>query len=67
VRLEAVRVLEAQSRARYDAGLATILEVADAQRLLLEAEVGDALARLAIWRARVSEAAARGDLSELLK
>jgi hypothetical protein len=41
--------------------------VADAQRLLLEAEVGDALARLAIWRARVSEAAARGDLSELLK
>jgi outer membrane protein TolC len=67
VRLEAARVLEAQSRARYDAGLATIIEVADAQRLLLEAEVGDSLARLAIWRARVSEAAARGDLSELLK
>ena len=67
IRLEAARVLEAQSRARYDAGLATILEVADAQRLLLDAEVGDALARIAVWRARLSEAAARGDLSELLK
>jgi outer membrane protein len=67
VRLEAARVLEAQSRARYDAGLATIIEVTDAQRLLLDAEVGDALARLAVWRARLSEAAARGDLSELLK
>jgi outer membrane protein TolC len=67
IQLNAARVLEQQSRARYDAGLATIIEVADSQRLLLQAEVGDAVARLGIWRALLSDAAARGDLSDLLK
>ncbi|MBI3050230.1 MAG: TolC family protein [Acidobacteria bacterium] len=66
IQLTAARVLEQQSRARYDAGLATIIEVADAQRLLLQSEVGDAVARLGVWRALVADAAARGDLSELL-
>jgi outer membrane protein TolC len=54
-------------RARYDSGLATIIEVADSQQLLLQAEVGDAVARLGVWRALLSDAAARGDLSEFLK
>lgn len=67
IQLSAARVLEQQSRARYDAGLATIIEVADSQRLLLQAEVGDAVARLGIWRALLADAAARGDLSELLR
>jgi outer membrane protein TolC len=67
IQLASARVLEQQSRARYDAGLATIIEVADAERLLLQAEVGDAVARLGVWRALVTDAAARGDLSELLK
>jgi outer membrane protein TolC len=67
IQMAAARVLEQQSRARYDAGLATIVEVADAQRLLLQAEVGDAVARLGVWRARLADAAARGDISELLK
>ena len=67
IQLQAARVLEQQSRARYDAGLATIIEVADSQRLLLQAEVGDAVARLGVWRALVADAAARGDISELLK
>jgi outer membrane protein TolC len=67
IQLAAARVLEQQSRARYDAGLATIIEVADAQRLLLQAEVGDAVARLGVWRALLSDAAAKGDVSQLLK
>lgn len=67
IQLQAAKVLEQQSRARYDAGLATIIEVADSQRLLLQAEVGDAVARLGVWRALVADAAARGDISELLK
>jgi outer membrane protein TolC len=67
IQLASARVLEQQSRARYDAGLATIIEVADSQRLLLQAEVGDAVARLGVWRALLSDAAARGDISELLK
>jgi outer membrane protein TolC len=67
IQLASARVLEQQSRARYDAGLATIIEVADSQRLLLQAEVGDAVARLGVWRALVADAAARGDMSDLLR
>jgi outer membrane protein TolC len=67
IQLASARVLEQQSRARYDAGLATIIEVADAQRLLLQSEVGDAVARLGVWQALVADAAARGDLADLLR
>jgi outer membrane protein TolC len=67
IQLASARVLEQQSRARYDAGLATIIEVADAQRLLLQSEVGDAVARLGVWRALVADAAAKGDIAELLR
>lgn len=67
IQLSAARVLAQQSRARYDAGLAAILEVAESQRLLLQAEVGDAVARLGVWRALLAEAAAKGDISGLLK
>jgi outer membrane protein TolC len=67
IQLSSARTLEQQARARYDAGLADILEVADAQRLLLQAEVSDAVARLGVWRALLTDAAARGDLTDLLK
>jgi outer membrane protein TolC len=67
VQLTAARVLEQQSRARYDAGLASIIEVADAQRLLLQAEVGDAVARLGVWRGWLAVIAARGDISPLVQ
>jgi len=67
IQLQTARVLEQQSRARYDAGLATIVEVADSQRLLLQSEVGDAIAKLSVWRAIVADAAAKGDLTPLLK
>jgi outer membrane protein TolC len=67
IQLASARTLEQQARARYDAGLADIIEVADAQRLLLQAEVGDAVARLGVWRASLSAAAASGDLSVLFK
>jgi outer membrane protein TolC len=67
IQLDAARILERQSRARYDAGLATIVEVADAQRLLLQSEVGNAVARLGVWRALVTAAAAQGDAAVLLR
>ena len=64
--LAAARQAETQARARYDAGLTGIAEVADAQRLLAQAEADAALASLALWRARLAEAAATGDLSAFL-
>jgi outer membrane protein TolC len=64
--LDAARALSVQARARYDAGLADILEVAEAERILRRAETEDAVARLDVWRARFELAAAEGDLAPVL-
>jgi outer membrane protein len=55
-----------RARARYDAGLASITEVAEAQRLLAQADADDAVARLGIWRALLAAAQAGGDLRPFL-
>jgi outer membrane protein TolC len=57
---------ENQARARYDAGLAGIVDVADAQDLLAQADVQDQLAHVDVWRALLAVAVARGDLSSFL-
>ena len=63
---EAARAAVEQARARYQSGLGTALEVADAQRRLAQAEIDDSLARLAIWRARLAVFAATGDIAPML-
>ncbi len=65
--LEAARASERQATARYQAGLGTLIEVADAQRVLTQTEIDDALARLNVWRALLGLAAARGDLQPFLE
>ena len=67
VALEAARASEQQATARYRAGLGTLVEVADAQRLVTQAEIDEALARLIIWRAMLRQAAAEGDLEPFLR
>jgi outer membrane protein len=67
VELEAARLGERQANARYQAALAPIVEVAEAQRLLLQAEIEDNLARLTVWRAMLGEALAQGDLQPFLE
>lgn len=67
VELEAARLGEQQATARYQAALAPIVEVAEAQRLLLQAETEDTLARLTVWRAMLGEALAQGDLQPFLE
>jgi outer membrane protein TolC len=66
IQLATARSADAQARARYDAGLTGLTEVADAQRLLAQAESDAALAALALWRAHLAEAAAIGDLTPFL-
>jgi len=66
IQLAAAQQSETQARARYDAGLATILDVADAQGLLAQAEAQDQLARVDVWRTLLAAAVARGDLTPLL-
>lgn len=63
VQLAAARQSEAQASARYQAGLASIVEVADTQSLLAQAEYQDAVARVDVWRALLAEAVAHGDLT----
>jgi outer membrane protein TolC len=63
VQLAAAQQTERQARARYDAGLAGIVEIADAQGLLAEAEAQDQVARVNVWRGLLATAAAQGDLT----
>jgi outer membrane protein len=63
LQLAAAKQSEAQATARYQAGLATVVEVADAQSLLAQAEVQDQLARIDVWRALLAQAAAAGTLA----
>ncbi|HEU5239959.1 MAG TPA: TolC family protein [Pyrinomonadaceae bacterium] len=52
---------------RYKYGLATVTDVADAQRLLAQAEIDDAVAHLNVWRALLIAAKLQGDLKPVLQ
>jgi outer membrane protein TolC len=67
VELQAARETETQQRARYQAGLATLVDVSDAQSLLVQSEIDDALAHLAVWQNLASVAASQGDLAPFLQ
>lgn len=66
VQLEAARLNELQIRSRYKAGLATVVDVADAQRLLTQAEIEDRLAQLGVWRALLQQSVVQGNLKPYL-
>jgi outer membrane protein TolC len=66
VQVAAARAATEQATARYQSGLGNIDEVAEAQRLLTQAEIDDALARLGVWRGLLGVASAAGDLQPFL-
>lgn len=66
LQLKSARDTEQQASARYRSGLGTAIEVADAQRLLMQSEIDDALAKLNVWRAMLAIAAASGNLDDFL-
>jgi outer membrane protein TolC len=66
VEVTAARTATDQATARYRSGLGAIDEVAEAQRLLTQAEIDDALARLGVWRALLGLATAAGDIQPFL-
>jgi outer membrane protein TolC len=66
VQVAAARAATDQGTARYRSGLGNIDEVAEAQRLLTQAEIDDALARLGVWRALLGVASAAGELQPFL-
>jgi outer membrane protein len=66
VQVAAARTAARQATARYQAGLANIDEVAEAQRLVTQAEIDETLARLGVWRGLLGIAAAAGDIRPFL-
>jgi outer membrane protein TolC len=66
IALQAARDAERQATARYKSGLATVDAVAEAERLLQQAEIDDAVARLNVRRAELLLARAVGDLTPFL-
>ena len=67
VQLKAAQESALRARARYDAQLATVTDVAEAQRLLAQAEIDDAVARLGVWRALLAAAAVQGDIKPFIQ
>jgi outer membrane protein len=66
IQVAAARAATEQATARYRSGLGNIDEVAEAQRLLTQSEIDDALARLSVWRGLLGVATAAGDLQPFL-
>jgi outer membrane protein len=66
VALDAARIALDQATARYDAGLSSVADVADAQRLLARAESAEAVAAIESWSALLGVARASGNLEALL-
>jgi outer membrane protein TolC len=62
VQVSAAGAAVQQAKARYQAGLGNIDDLAEAQRLLTQAEIDDALARLSVWRGLLGIATAAGDI-----
>ncbi len=67
IQAAAARTALAQATARYKAGLSSIDDVAQAQRLVVQAEMDDSIARLNVWRAFLQVQSVRGDLQPFLQ
>ncbi len=62
VQVSAARAAAEQATARYQSGLGNVNEVADAERLLTQAEIDNSLARLSVWRGLLAVASVAGDI-----
>ena len=66
IQVAAAREATEQAAARYQSGLGNIDAVAEAQRLLAQSEIDEALSRLGVWRALLGVASAAGDIRPFL-
>lgn len=67
IQLKAAQTSLDQATARYKAGLTPIDDVAQAQRLLVAAQIDNSIARLNVWRAFLRLQYIRGDLQPFLQ
>jgi outer membrane protein TolC len=67
VQVASARTTLAQATSRYKAGLVSIDDVAQAQRLVVQAEIDHSIARLNVWRAFLQLQSVRGNLQPFLQ
>lgn len=67
VELAAAQTGEAQARARYTAGLSSIVDLANAEELLVKGQTDSLLSQIEIWRAHLKLNFAQGDLAPFLR
>ena len=67
LQVKAARETLERVRVRYEYGLTTVVEVADAQRLMAQAEADNAIARLGVWRALLAAARLQGSLQSFIE
>jgi outer membrane protein TolC len=67
VEMKAAHTAFDQAKARYQAGLAPIDDLAQAERLVVQAEMDDSIARLTVWRALLQLDASRGDIQPFVQ
>lgn len=66
VQVQAAELAAKQAQARYQAGLATVAQVAEANELLATSRVKLAVANVGVWRALLQQASVTGNLSTFL-
>jgi len=66
VQVHAAELAARQAQARYQAGLATVAQVTEANRLLAESRVKLAVASIGVWRASLDAASVHGNLLPFL-
>lgn len=66
VQVQAAEAAARQAQARYEAGLATVAQVAEANQILADSRVKQAVANVGVWKALLSVSAVHGDLKPFL-
>jgi outer membrane protein len=62
VQVEAAEMAASQALARYQTGLGSVAQLAEAKTLLAQSRMQEAIARVGVWRAMLQVAAVHGDL-----
>ena len=66
IQVDAAQMAAQQAQARYEAGLATVAQVAEANQILADSRVKLAVANVGVWRALLDVASVHGNLQPFL-
>ncbi len=66
VQVDAAEQASRQAQARYKAGLSSVAQVAEANQVLAQSRMQEAVAEVGVWRAMLSVAAAHGDIGPFM-